>query len=538
MARQPALDLLQGTLDALVLKILALGPQHGWGIAQRIEQISMRDQPRVQAGLALSCPRQAGGERLDRGRMGPFGQQPAGKVLQPHGGGDGGSSSAETKEWTRFSAAIQASSESRLTKGDTAMRFWSRLKGGLRTLFLRTPAVRRPSWSTRFAAIVESAIERYRQAAALPEERHGGPPAWSSAASTCTAKEGVRDAWVLARLVELLSDSRLALRGFCRRPAYAATVVVTVALAVRARGPPEASSMPCGTVVLRPLPFAADHRLAVLRYAQRASSERIGLSPPEMADFRSATHSFEGLAEYHGMSFTLLGHGEPRRVRVGVVSPTYFGLLGVKPILGRDFVPDDDSPTARPVLLLTSLPLLARGAGEPRPGRRQFHHERQDSHRDRRVAAAAFGARRQRRVHARLGVPVALRRDVEAFADVPRAPGDRSSAQRQRLQDCDGRPRAGHAAACPQLSRGLSRATRAPSRAGASPRGIDLPGASNSLAALRSRRDHAPPGGGELAESHPGSAQGPGGRIPRCAPRSAPARRADRASALSAEGAC
>ena len=46
---QPASDLLQGTLDALVLKVLALEPQHGWGISQRIQQIS-RDVLRVQQG--------------------------------------------------------------------------------------------------------------------------------------------------------------------------------------------------------------------------------------------------------------------------------------------------------------------------------------------------------------------------------------------------------------------------------------------------------------------------------------------------------
>jgi len=49
MPHRPAPELLQGTLDALVLKVLALGPQHGWGIAQRIEQISERDL-RVQQG--------------------------------------------------------------------------------------------------------------------------------------------------------------------------------------------------------------------------------------------------------------------------------------------------------------------------------------------------------------------------------------------------------------------------------------------------------------------------------------------------------
>lgn len=105
MARQPALDLLQGTLDALVLKILALGPQHGWGIAQRIEQISMRDL-RVQQGSlypALARLEESGwiaGEWgvSDNNRRAKFYSLTAAGRRQLQ---------RETKEWTRFSAAIQ-----------------------------------------------------------------------------------------------------------------------------------------------------------------------------------------------------------------------------------------------------------------------------------------------------------------------------------------------------------------------------------------------------------------------------------------------
>jgi PadR family transcriptional regulator PadR len=105
MARQPALDLLQGTLDALVLKILALGPQHGWGIAQRIEQISMRDL-RVQQGSlypALARLEESGwiaGEwgLSDNNRRAKFYSLTAAGRRQLQ---------RETKEWARFSAAIQ-----------------------------------------------------------------------------------------------------------------------------------------------------------------------------------------------------------------------------------------------------------------------------------------------------------------------------------------------------------------------------------------------------------------------------------------------
>ncbi len=163
------------------------------------------------------------------------------------------------------------------------------------------------------------------------------------------AKEEVREAWALARVKEIVHDARLALRAFRRRPAYAATVVVTLALAVGAAG---AIFNALWAIVLHPLPFERDDRLAVLQF-ERNGDDPIGPSPVEVADFREANRTLSGIAEYHSMSFTLLGHGEPRRVRTGVVSPNYFPLLGVRPVAGRDFVASDDSPTARPVLLLS-----------------------------------------------------------------------------------------------------------------------------------------------------------------------------------------
>lgn len=53
------------------------------------------------------------------------------------------------------------------------------------------------------------------------------------------------------------------------------------------------------------------------------------------------------------MYFTLFGHGDPERVRTGVVSANYFDLFGVRPVLGRTFLPDDDKLGAPAVLVLS-----------------------------------------------------------------------------------------------------------------------------------------------------------------------------------------
>ena len=73
----------------------------------------------------------------------------------------------------------------------------------------------------------------------------------------------------------------------------------------------------------------------------------------EVEDYRAQNSTLTGLVEYHGMSFTLFGHGDPERVRTGVVSANYFDVFGVKPMLGRTFEPPDERIGAPPVLVLS-----------------------------------------------------------------------------------------------------------------------------------------------------------------------------------------
>ena len=66
------------------------------------------------------------------------------------------------------------------------------------------------------------------------------------------------------------------------------------------------------------------------------------MSVKELYDYREQLHTFDGLVEFHQMSFDLLRRGEPDRVAAGVVSPNFFATLGIKPMLGRAFVDTDD----------------------------------------------------------------------------------------------------------------------------------------------------------------------------------------------------
>jgi putative ABC transport system permease protein len=152
--------------------------------------------------------------------------------------------------------------------------------------------------------------------------------------------------------VSILShDIRYAVRMMRKNPGFTAVAVLTLALGIGAN---TAIVSVINAVLLRPLPYQNDAQLVVLHQnAERARATDIGFSAKEIEDYRHQSTSFSELAEYHSMTFTLLSKDGASRVRSGVVSPGFFGMLGVKPIIGRDLVDADNQSGAPAVLLLS-----------------------------------------------------------------------------------------------------------------------------------------------------------------------------------------
>jgi putative ABC transport system permease protein len=149
----------------------------------------------------------------------------------------------------------------------------------------------------------------------------------------------------------LVSDCGYALRMMRKNPGFTAVAILTLALGIGAN---TAIFSVVHAVLLRPLPYPEGQQLVFLRQQQqKLGIEDINFSAHEMQDYREQSHSLSGLVEFHAMSFILYGHGDPDRVRTGVVSWNYFDLFGVKPILGRTFVPKDEEQGAPAVLLLS-----------------------------------------------------------------------------------------------------------------------------------------------------------------------------------------
>ncbi len=111
-------------------------------------------------------------------------------------------------------------------------------------------------------------------------------------------------------------------------------------------------------------PYDQDGSLVVLRQQQQLRGVEVPFSPKEVTDYREQLRQVRDVVEYHTMSFTVLGDERATRVQVGVVSNNFFSVLGIKPVVGRMFTPDDETSTAEAVVVLSHEYWMKQFAGE------------------------------------------------------------------------------------------------------------------------------------------------------------------------------
>ena len=213
--------------------------------------------------------------------------------------------------------------------------------------------IRRQSWDRERAAEIEahlmSEIDDNLAAGMTPEEARRR--AYLKFGNPARVREEIWRMNSIALLENLLRDVRYAWRTLLRNPGYALIAVLTLGLGIGAN---TAIFTVINGVLLRPLPYAKAGQIVHLdQAAARLGPEPIGFSVQEIRDYREQNRVFSGLAEYHSMTFTLLGTKTPERVATGVVSGNFFDVLGVKPVLGRLFASSDESKGAPPVLVLS-----------------------------------------------------------------------------------------------------------------------------------------------------------------------------------------
>ena len=146
-------------------------------------------------------------------------------------------------------------------------------------------------------------------------------------------------------------DLRHAARSLFRVKGLAATVIITLALGIGANA---AIFSVVRGVLLRPLANRDEARLIYIRQtASGMGAQNANFSVPEIRDFQSRATTVSEFGDFSVIEFTMIGLGEPRVVRAGVVGGSYFNVMGLRPVAGRLLDARDDGPSAAGAAVLT-----------------------------------------------------------------------------------------------------------------------------------------------------------------------------------------
>jgi putative ABC transport system permease protein len=162
-------------------------------------------------------------------------------------------------------------------------------------------------------------------------------------------KEECRDSWGMRLISELGQDVRYGLRQLRRNPGFTLVAVLTLALGIGAN---TAMFSVIDAVLLRPLPFPNPSQLIALHEGvPKQGYPTMGFSPPDFAAFEQSQKSFGAVASFRDEPVEISGQGEPERVVAARISSSLFPILGVGPMLGRSFTPQEDLPGNKVAIL-------------------------------------------------------------------------------------------------------------------------------------------------------------------------------------------
>jgi predicted permease len=146
-------------------------------------------------------------------------------------------------------------------------------------------------------------------------------------------------------------DLRIAAYSLERTQGLALAVVLTLALGIGANA---AIFTLVRGILLKPLVNRDEERLIYIRQsAPGIGDENTTFSVPEIQDLRATVKTLSSFGDFSSIPFTMVGLGEPRSIQGGVVSGSFFDVMGLHPVLGRLIGPQDDGPNAAGAVVLT-----------------------------------------------------------------------------------------------------------------------------------------------------------------------------------------
>ena len=163
------------------------------------------------------------------------------------------------------------------------------------------------------------------------------------------AKEDTRRVWVWAWLDEARQDLRYAARTLLKNPAFTTTAAATLALAIATN---TAMFSVLNAVLLRPLPYRSPEQLAMLWTEDPTQNLREGRSALwDVEQWQSQSQSFAGMATFDSVGTVLTGADGVEQIVGASISPNLLPLLGVQPVLGRNFSTEEAEQRQRLVLI-------------------------------------------------------------------------------------------------------------------------------------------------------------------------------------------
>jgi putative ABC transport system permease protein len=143
-------------------------------------------------------------------------------------------------------------------------------------------------------------------------------------------------------VTHLLRDFRDAGRSLANSPGVTAIAVLALALGI---GVNTSSFTAVNTIVLHPLAYPHQERIMTLwESIPKLRAERDAVAPANFLDWQAQSTVFEQMAAYRSWSANLTGFDDPERIEGCLATPSFFALLGLKPMLGRTFLDEEAEP--------------------------------------------------------------------------------------------------------------------------------------------------------------------------------------------------
>ncbi|HMD07518.1 MAG TPA: ABC transporter permease [Candidatus Acidoferrum sp.] len=163
-------------------------------------------------------------------------------------------------------------------------------------------------------------------------------------------------------MTTLWQDLRYGLRVLAKSPAFTLVSILTLALGVGAN---TAIFTVVYGVLLRPLPFPEPDRLVQLVESYKEQSEEAGLDMRQLKQLQGHSDLFQFMSGYTSVGYNMASGNSAEHLRGMPISSSYFRVLGIRPLLGRDFTQDDDNGDGQRVAILSFSLWARRFASDP-----------------------------------------------------------------------------------------------------------------------------------------------------------------------------